>query len=96
MNLAIDFESPISISIDLLIGGVAALRLNVKRGGPFRGIGLFVLAALLSTILHAPFIDMETFWRGGFLPSAIMLYVVAGLGCYMGKKLEWDHFEVGY
>lgn len=93
MNMAIAFASPVSIPIDLAIGGFAGFLLNRWRGGSFLGMGLFVAAAVLSVLLHLPFISVAAFWSAWFLLSALFLMLVAGVGYYLGLKMAFDHFE---
>ncbi len=93
MNAPLFFPSFGSLLAAFVLGAAAALALNLLRGGAYRGLGLFLAAALLSVLALALFINMEAYLKGTWLLSCFGLMFSAGIGYALGLKLDIEHLE---
>jgi len=91
MNFSVFFASLWSIPIDLAVGAAAGLLLNRQRGGSWQGLGVFVLAAVVSVILRAPFINMSEYLKGYWFFTCFAVMIVSAGGYMMGMKLDYEH-----
>jgi hypothetical protein len=93
MDGSVFFQLLWPIAIDLAVGAAAGLALNQLKGGTWRGVGVFVAAAVLTVILKIPFMNTGVFLEAIWLVSCFGVMFSAGTGYLMGMKLEFDHHD---
>lgn len=93
MNAGIFFATFWTVPVDFAIGVAAGILLNRVRGGAYRGLAIFLGAAVASMAALPVFLDLGAFLHGAWLFTTFSVMVVSGCGYGMGLKLDFDHVE---